>query len=282
VKIAAFVFANDRSIQPAELARALEEHGFESLWVPEHTHIPVSRRTPYPGGGDLPDHYARALDPFLALTAAAAVTSRLLLATGVCLVVERDPIVTAKEVATLDWISNGRALFGVGGGWNREEMRNHGTDPATRWDLMRERVLAMREIWTHDEAEFHGRYVDFDPLWSWPKPVQRPHPPVLVGGDGPRTFDRVLEYGDGWVPIAWPGRRDFGERVAELRGRCEEAGRAPMPVTAFYGGGRPADADLDEYRRLGLERVVLPMPPDGRDRALRWVERCAPLVERHA
>jgi len=282
MKIGAFAFTTDQGIQPAELARELEARGFESFWVPEHTHIPASRRTPYPGGGDLPERYRRALDPFVALAVAAAVTQRLLLATGVCLVVERDPIVTAKEVATLDWTSGGRFLFGVGGGWNREEMRNHGTDPATRWGLMRERILAMKEIWTRDEAEFHGRFVDFGPIWSWPKPVQRPHPPVLVGGDGATTFDRVVEYGDGWVPIVRPGGpAPFEERVADLRRRCEEAGRAPVPITAF-AWQRVEDEDLEAHERLGVERVIVPLPAVDRDRTLHVVERYTPLVERHA
>jgi probable F420-dependent oxidoreductase len=281
MKIGAFIFANDRAIQPAELAVALEAHGLESLWVPEHTHIPASRDTPYPDGGPLPDHYRRSLDPFVALAAAAAVTTKLLLATGVCLVVERDPIVTAKEVATLDWLSNGRFLFGVGGGWNREEMRHHGTDPATRWHLMRERILAMKEIWTNDEAEFHGRFVDFGRIWQWPKPVQRPHPPVLVGGDGPTTLDRVIEYGDGWAPIGRPGRVPFAERLADLRRRCEEAGRPPVPVTVFYPG-RADEAELEEHHRLGVDRAVLPLPPVARDRVLPRIERYAALVERHA
>jgi probable F420-dependent oxidoreductase len=300
MRIGAAIFATDRGIHPAELARELEARGFESLWLPEHTHIPVSRRTPYPGGGELPDYYARALDPFVALGAAATATTKLLLGTGVCLVIERDPIVLAKEVATLDWLSGGRALFGVGGGWNREEMRNHGTDPATRWELMRERILAMKEIWTRDEAEFHGRFVDFDPIWSWPKPVQRPHPPIVVGGDGVTTFDRVLEYGDAWMPIVRPGgpapfpgpprnRGDgvriswggFPERIAELRRRCEEAGRPPVPVTA-WPSGRIEDAHLEEYGRLGVERVIVLLPPDDRDRAMRSVERYTPMLARHA
>lgn len=280
MKFGAFLFATDQTPPPAELARALEDRGYESMWVPEHTHIPVERRTPYPGGGDLPDMYSRSLDPFLALTAAAAATTRLLLATGVCLVVERDPIVTAKEVATLDLLSGGRFLFGVGGGWNREEMRHHGTDPKTRWELMRERILAMREIWTRDEAEYHGRFVDFGPIWSWPKPVQRPHPPILIGGDGATTFDRVVEYGDGWMPIVREGAPPFAERVAELRRRCEEAGREAVPVSAFLWG-RPDEAQLDEFQGLGVDRVIVPLPHGDPDRVLRAVERSAALIERY-
>jgi probable F420-dependent oxidoreductase len=282
MRIGAAIFPTDRGVHPAELARELESRGFESIWLPEHTHIPVSRRTPYPGGGELPDYYARALDPFVALGAAATATTRLLLGTGVCLVVERDPIVLAKEVASLDWLSGGRVLFGVGGGWNREEMRNHGTDPATRWELMRERVLAMKEIWTRDEAEFHGRFVDFGPIWSWPKPVQRPHPPVVVGGDGATTFDRVVEYGDGWMPIVRPGGpAPFPDRIAELRRRCEEAGRPPVPVTA-WASTRMQDADVEEHARLGVDRVIVVLPPDDRDRTMRAVERYTPMAARYA
>src|SRR5919206_2840703 len=184
MKFGVTMFTTRYSIGPAELARAVEERGFESLFVPEHTHIPVSRRSPWPGGADLPDEYRETLDPFLALTAAAAATERLLLGTGICLVVERDPITTAKEVATLDHLSGGRFLFGVGAGWNAEEMQNHGTDPSTRFGLMRERVEAMKAIWTQDEAAYHGKHVDFDAMWSWPKPAQKPHPPILVGGRG--------------------------------------------------------------------------------------------------
>jgi probable F420-dependent oxidoreductase len=281
MKFGAFIFATDRTIHPAELGRALEDRGFESLWVPEHTHIPVSRITPYPGGGDLPDHYRRSLDPFVALALAAAVTTRLKLATGVCLVVERDPIVLAKEVATLDWASGGRVLFGVGAGWNREEMRDHGTDPRTRMRLMRERVLAMKELWTKEEAEFHGRFVDFERVWQWPKPVQQPHPPVLIGGEGETTFDRVVEYGDGWVPILRPDQGPFGERMAALRRRCEDAGRQPVPVTAFLWN-RPATTDLEELQGLGVERVIVPLPPVDRERVLPRLDGYAALVQRFA
>src|ERR671918_2345309 len=229
------MFPTRYSVGPAELARAVEERGFESLFFPEHTHIPTSRRSPWPGGADLPNEYRETFDPFLALTAAAAVTERLLVGTGICLVVERDPVTTAKEVASLDLLSGGRFLFGVGGGWNREEMENHGTDPRTRFRLLRERVLAMKAIWTEGEAEFHGEFVDFDPLWSWPKPVQRPHPPVLVGGNGPGVLDRVLEFGDGWMPN--PSRGRIRDGMEELARRAEEAGRGPVPVTVF--GARP-------------------------------------------
>ncbi|HET9772410.1 MAG TPA: TIGR03619 family F420-dependent LLM class oxidoreductase, partial [Acidimicrobiia bacterium] len=179
MRIGITMFPTSYAIRVTDLGRAVEERGFESLFVPEHTHIPTSRRSDWPGGGPLPEEYRHTLDPFAALAAVAAVTERIRLGTGICLVVERDPITTAKEVATLDLLSGGRFEFGVGGGWNLEEMANHGTDPATRFALLRERLLAMREIWTNDEAEFHGRFVDFEPLWQWPKPVQRPHPPVL-------------------------------------------------------------------------------------------------------
>src|SRR5881398_3208480 len=185
------MFPTEYAMAPDDLARALEERGFESVWFPEHTHIPASRRSPWPGGGELPRDYWSSYDPFVALMAAGAATKRLKLGTGICLVIERDPITTAKEVATLDLLSGGRVLFGIGGGWNREEMENHGTDPTRRFAVMRERMLAMREIWTKDEAEYHGTFVDFDPIWSWPKPVQRPHPPVLVAGNGAGTLERV-------------------------------------------------------------------------------------------
>ena len=271
------MFPTRYSIGPAELARAVEERGFESLFVPEHTHIPTSRRSPWPGGGEMPDHYRETLDPFLALTAAATVTERILLGTGICLVMERDPITTAKEVATLDLLSGGRVLFGVGGGWNREEMENHGTDPAQRFAVLRERVLAMKEIWTHDEAEFHGRYVDFDPLWQWPKPVRQPHPPVLVAGNGPRTLERVLEYGDGWIPIPGRGALPLGEGTARLREMAAEAGREPPPVTVF--GARPEGEVLDHYAAAGVDRVLFALPPVEAAEAFKFLDTYANLAE---
>ena len=271
------MFPTRYSIGPAELARAVEERGFESLFFPEHTHIPTSRRSPWPGGAELPDHYRETLDPFLALTAAATVTERLLLGTGICLVVERDPITTAKEVATLDFLSGGRVLFGVGGGWNREEMENHGTDPKRRFALMRERVLAMKEIWTHDEAEFHGRYVNFDPLWQWPKPVQQPHPPVLVAGNGPGTLERVVEYGDGWIPIPGRGALPLGEGTARLREMAADAGREPPPVVVF--GARPQAEVLDHYAAAGVDRVLFALPPVEAAEAFKFLDTYANLAE---
>lgn len=268
------IFPTDQTIAIDELAREAEARGFESLWVTEHTHIPAERRTPWPGGGELPGYYARSLDPFVALTAAAAATSRLRVATGVCLVVEHDPIILAKQVASLDLVSGGRVLFGVGGGWNREEMENHGTAFGTRWKLLRERVEAMKAIWTQDEAEYHGELVDFDPIRSWPKPVQRPHPPVLVGGSGPRILERVVRYGDGWMP----NRGDALSRIPELRRLAEAAGRDPIPVTAYPAATPEALAELEQ---AGVERALFYVSQDGREAALRRVEELTRLCRPH-
>jgi probable F420-dependent oxidoreductase len=279
VKFGLVMFPADYAISAVELGRAAEEHGFESLWFPEHTHIPASRRTPWPGGADLPQEYWHTLDPFVALGAVAAVTSRLRLGFGVCLVVERDPITTAKEVASLDHLSGGRVLFGVGGGWNLEEMANHGTDPGRRWKLLRERVEAMKAIWTQDNAEYHGELVDFDPIWSWPKPVQKPHPPVIVGGNGPRSLERVVRYGDGWMPIVGRGG-DFGDRIAELRRLAEAAGRDPgIPVTLW--GARPDPDAIERALELGIDRLIFVLPPTGREEVLPRVERFAELARRY-
>src|SRR5947209_6241379 len=200
MKFGVAIFPTEDSQPPDELARMAEERGFECLLFPEHTHIPASRETPYPGGGELPPEYSRTYDPFVALAAAATATDRLRIGTGICLVIERDPIITAKEVASIDALSNGRFLFGVGAGWNAEEMRHHGTEPSQRFSIMRERIEAMKEIWCNDEASYSGRYVSFERIWSWPKPAQRPHPPVLVGGIGPKVLERVVSYGDEWLP----------------------------------------------------------------------------------
>src|SRR3954463_16136077 len=210
------MFPTDYAIDPVALGRLAEERGFESLWFPEHTHIPTSRDTPYPAGGDLPPEYWHTHDPFVALAAVAAATERLKVGTGICLVVERDPITTAKEVASLDVVSGGRFMFGVGAGWNREEMANHGTDPDGRFGLMRERIEAMKAIWSEDEAESQGRYLTFDPIVSWPKPVQKPHPPVVVGGNGPKVLDRVLAFGDEWMPNRVGDDDEFVARLHQL------------------------------------------------------------------
>ncbi len=273
------MFATDYAIAPQDLARAVEERGFESLWLPEHTHIPASRRSPWPGGADLPKEYWHTYDLFVALTAAAMATTRLRVATGICLVVERDPIVTAKEVASLDRLSNGRLIFGIGGGWNADEMENHGTNFRTRWRLLRERVLAMKEIWTKEEAEFHGAFVNFDRIWSHPKPAQKPHPPIIMGGDGPTTFDRVIEFCDGWMPIG--GRAPLAnlpERIAALRRRAEQAGRDPKSISVSIWGAKPDRAAVDALAQAGVERAVFTVPAADRDTVLRRLDSYAPLM----
>jgi probable F420-dependent oxidoreductase len=252
-------FLTDYGMDPVELARKVEERGFESLFLPEHTHIPVSRDTPYPGGGELPREYSHTHDPFAALAAMAAVTERIKLGTGVCLIIQRDPIVTAKEAATIDQISGGRFMFGVGAGWNREEMENHGTDYRTRFTRMRESVEAIKAIWTQDEAEYHGKIVDFDPIWCWPKPVQKPHPPVLVGGLGEKVLDRVVQYGDEWIPNRVQSPEDLGERIAELQRRAEAAGRDPIPVTVF--GAKPEVRLLERLKEAGVTRSLFYLQP---------------------
>ena len=257
MKFGISTFVTDEGIAPGALAVAIEERGFDSLFIAEHTHIPLSRKSPWPRGGELPRKYYRTLDPFVTLTAAATVTERLLLGTGVALVVERDPIITAKEVASLDLVSGGRVIFGVGVGWNREEMENHGTDPRTRGKLTDERIRAMIEIWTEDEPEFHGRFVDFDPIGAWPKPLQKPYPPIYVGGGRP-AFGRSAELGDAWLANGLPPH-ELGPMMDELR---EAAGR-DVPVTVFNASGEPED--LEAYAKLGVKRVLLSLPtlPEG-------------------
>ena len=256
MKFGISTFITDEGIAPAALGRAVEERGFDSLFIAEHTHIPVSRETPYPGGTELPRVYYRTLDPLVALSAAGAVTERLLLGTGIALVAQRDPIVLAKALATLDLLSGGRVVFGIGIGWNREEMRNHGTEPRTRGRLVDERIRAIRELWTQDEAEFHGEFVDFDPVFSWPKPVQHPHPPIYVGG-GEAAFPRIAEYGDGWLALMAPP-----EALAPQLERLREAAGREVPVTVY--AAQP-DA-VDGYLKLGVERLLFQLPtlPEGK------------------
>jgi len=266
-------FATHDAVDPATIARMVEERGHESLFFAEHTHIPASRETPHPAGVELPRKYSHTYDLFVTLTAAALATSRLRVGSGICLVVERDPIVTAKEVASIDQLSGGRLEFGVGAGWNREEMRNHGTDPRVRMAIMAERVEAMKAIWTQDAASYHGEHVSFDRIWSWPKPAQRPHPPVLVGGNGPTVLDRVLRFGDAWFPNY--GMEDLHERIAELRSRAERS------IDVMVMGVPAKPAVLEELRKAGVRRVVRWIPSAGRgpvERALeRWEDAVAEL-----
>jgi probable F420-dependent oxidoreductase len=281
LKFGVVTFPTEYSISPPELGRALEHLRYESLWFPEHTHIPASRESPWPGGAELPREYSHTLDPFVALGAVSAVTSRLGLGFGVCLVVERDPILTAKEVAALDVMSGGRVIFGVGFGWNREELENHGTRWEDRFRVGRERVEAMKAIWTQDEASYAGASVSFDRIWSWPKPLQTPHPPVIVGGAGERTLQRVVRYGDGWMPIAARLKRPLEDWLAELRRLAEAAGRHPdIPVTIY--GARPDPAEVERMIGLGVDRLLFNLPSLGRDEALPRVERWAELVDRYS
>jgi probable F420-dependent oxidoreductase len=275
VKFGIAIFPTDYAVSMAELAPAVESAGFESLWVAEHSHIPASRESPWPAGGELPKHYWHTMDPFIALTIAATASKTLRIATGICLVTQRDPIHTAKEVASLDHLSNGRFIFGVGAGWNREEMADHGTNFSARWQLMRERVEAMKTIWTQDESEYHGEMVNFGPMWSWPKPVQKPHPPVVLGGSGPKILERVIRYADGWMP----NRGDVLKRIPELREMAGAAGRGHIPVSYYP---KATAADIERSAQAGVERCIYYLPPDGRDPALTKLEELARLAEPYA
>ena len=263
-------FVTDEGIAPTALARAIEERGFDSLFIAEHTHIPLSRKSPWPRGGELPRRYYRTLDPFITLTAAAAATERLLLGTGVALVIERDPIITAKEVASLDLVSEGRVIFGIGVGWNREEMENHGTDPSIRGKLMDERIRAMIEMWTKDEPEFHGRYVDFDPIGIWPKPVRKPYPPIYVGG-GRKAFERIAQFGDAWLANGLPPDK-LEAMLAELR----EVAGSDVPVSVFNASSEPED--LQAYAQLGVERVLLGLPTLPESETLKQLDKLAQVA----
>jgi probable F420-dependent oxidoreductase len=266
------MFCTDYAIAPTELARALEERGFESLWLPEHSHIPLSRRSPFPQGGELPKKYYDVMDPFVVLGAAAAVTSRLKLATGICLLAQRDPIQTAKEVASIDRLSQGRFLFGVGAGWNAEELADHGTDFKSRHEVMRERIAAMRLIWTEAKPEYHGKFVAFGPMMSWPKPLQKPHPPVLVGGEIPHGARRALAYGDGWVPHARRPTYRLLDRLGEYR-EMERAAARTLPITAFAVEHDPAA--WPAYRDAGVARIVLSIEPEPAERVIAQLDRWA-------
>ncbi len=279
MKFGIAMFLTDYSMTAVALARACEERGFESLWLPEHSHIPLSRNSPWPGGGDLPKCYYDVMDPFVALGAAAAVTETLKLATGICLVIQRDPIQLAKETATLDQISNGRFLFGIGAGWNAEEMADHGTAFKTRFKLMEERIQAMRTIWTENKPEYHGDFVDFDAMMAWPKPLQKAGPPVIVGGAFPYGARRAISYGDGWMPIGGRGQ-DIVDILPRFRQMASEAGRNPddLPITLF---AFPEDeARLGQARDAGVERIVFSLPSEGGETMLPKLDALAELAGR--
>ena len=271
------MFPTDYSIQPVALGRALEERGFESVFFPEHTHIPASRRSRWPGGPDLPQEYWHTHDPFVALGAIAATTERLKLGTGICLIPERDPILLANVVASLDLISNGRVLLGIGAGWNAEEMENHGTAFKDRWPVTKERILAMRAIWTQEEAEFHGEHVDFDKMWSYPKPVQAGGPPVLIGADTKWAHQRVVDYADGWLPIF--GRSDVRDSLAALRIVAEQAGRDMSTIELGVFGAPPREEIVTGLIEAGFQRIIFWLPPAGEAEIIPRLDRYAAFIE---
>ncbi len=274
----ATIFPTDYGMHPADLGRALEERGFESLWVAEHSHIPASRESPWPGGPELPQMYYDTLDPFVALTAAATATSTLKVATGIALVIQRDPIHTAKEVASLDVVSGGRFMLGVGAGWNLEEMRDHGTDPERRFGRMRESVEAMKAIWTNENAEYHGDQIDFGPMYANPKPVQQPHPPVHVGGVFPGGLRRAVAYADGWIPIGGRGDDGFADQVAEVDKMCAEAGRDRSTFELSLFAAPPKRERLDELAEMGVDRVIFFLPPVPDDQLVPVLDDLAALI----
>jgi probable F420-dependent oxidoreductase len=277
VKLGLVTFVTDGSIRPDELAQAAEQRGFESLFLCEHSNIPASRETPYPGGGPLPDEYYRTFDPFVALSWAASATSRIRIGTGMCILAQRDTVHTAKEVASLDVLSGGRFDFGIGAGWNVDEMRQHGVDPRQRTRLMREKLMAIKALWRDEVAEYRGDLVTVEPTTQRPAPAQRPHPPVIVGGMGPTVLDRVLEYGDAWAPNpGWPPMPDLPERLEQLAKRAEAMGRGPVPVHIF---GVTADAEqVERYEELGVDSCVLLLPTLPQSEALAALDDMAKLL----
>jgi probable F420-dependent oxidoreductase len=262
--IGIFYFATEYGHNVVDVARDAEQRGFESLWLPEHTHIPVSRKTPYAGGAELPEEYAHTLDPFVALAAVATATKRIRLATGISLLIERDTITTAKTVATLDLLSNGRAIVGVGGGWNREEAEHHGVEWSTRFQKLEEQIDAIKIIWANEEAAFHGEHIHFDSIWSWPKPLQRPHPPIVLGGESDHTLRRVIKHCDGWLPRA-RNPETVVRGIARLNELAEEADRDPESISVNVFAPRPDAELIDRFKSMGVARIVLWLPPEDRD-----------------
>ena len=275
--VGVLIFATDYAIRTDELAIALEERGFESLFLPEHTHIPASRESAWPGGPDLPPDYWHTHDPFVALAYAGAVTKNLKLATGICLLAQRDPIVTAKNVASLDMMSNGRFLFGIGGGWNIEEMNDHGVEYKTRFAQMKEHVQAMKALWTEEDASFKGDFVNFEASWAHPKPVQNPHPPVILGGETDYTLARVVDYCDGWLPRARHGF-DAAENMARLKTFADKAGRDASEISVSVFGAPGDQATLDSYEEAGVNRAILGLPSAPRDEVMALLDKYAPLA----
>ncbi len=283
MQLGIFSFNTEYTLPADELARECEARGFESLWLPEHTHIPANRESQYPGGGELPEEYVHMSDPFIGLAAAAAVTTTLKLGTGISLVVEHDPIVQAKQVASLDRISNGRFLFGVGAGWNKEEMANHGTPPRKRWKVLTERLEAMKVLWTEHEASYHGEFVNFDRIWSYPKPLTTPHPPILLGSlNSPTGRQRAVDLCDGWIPVE-TAIADMPASIADLHDRARAAGRTPgsLPISFFCVHAASMER-LERYRALGAVRTVVRAPTSGREEILPFLDRYADIARKLA
>ena len=277
MKIGLCIFATEYAIRIDELAREAEARNFESLWVPEHTHIPTSRRSAFAGGQQLPEQYKHTLDPFVALTAAAAATKTLRVGTGICLIIERDTITTAKSVASLDLLSHGRFEFGLGGGWNAEEMEHHGTEFKSRFKRLEEQVRAMKEIWTKDVAEFRGQFVNFDPIWAWPKPEQKPYPPILLGGESGYTLQRVVDFCDGWYPRGRAPEKVL-EGLKDLKARAAKAGRDMKTISVSAFATPPDKAVLDQFASAGVTRSILLLPPEPRDKVLPLLDQYAKLI----
>ncbi len=273
--IGAYFFPTAYSVDVVELATELEQRGFESLLVPEHTHIPVSRKTEWPGGGDLPKEYYHTYDPFVALSFVAGATKTIKIGTGICLIPQRDPIATAKSVASLDRLSKGRFIFGIGGGWNVDEMENHGAQYSSRFKLLKENILAMKQFWTEEKGEFHGEFVDFDPAFSWPKPAQRPHPPIILGGETDYTLKRVVDFCDGWLPRP---RADIVDGMARLRRVAEEGGRDLSSISVTVFGAPPEKEKLQSYDELGIHRALLRIPTENRDTCFKLLDTYMPLL----
>lgn len=278
MKYGVMMFPTDYSMSPADLGKAAEERGFESIWLPEHSHIPTSRKSPWPGGAELPKMYYDVMDPFVGLATVASVTSKIKLCTGICLIVQRDVIQLAKEVATLDQLSGGRVILGIGAGWNAEEMEDHGTPFNRRMKVMREKVEALKAIWTESKAEYHGEFVNFDEMMTWPKPVQKPHPPILLGGGFPGGAKRAIRYGDGWMPIDGRGW-DITETLSEFRQMAAAEGREPddLPPSIFAASEDPER--LKTYRDVGVDRVVFGLPPEKEDVILPKLDQLAKLMD---